>query len=307
MDRNSTITKVIFLIAVVFVCTAVLSTRTATAGAEPLNLFIAYSDTGLSHEEFTIASGQLAEMLGEKLDRRVMAMVPPGDPNRSNDWVILAAQQGRADISGMRAFAYLVAHDTAGAEIIANSFRFGQNYYLSQIMTHDLTGFTELSDFDGVDFCWADPNSFSGYVIPSLVLQAAGVTPGPGSQFVAGHPAVIQMLYYHDCDAGASYVDVRDSIQGEFPDVYDVVPVIHVSPPIPNDGFSVAADLSADWKMAIAAALLEISEDEAGLPLLEQLGFTTLVPTDQSLFAGVEELLSAAGISSQEFWDTLPW
>jgi ABC-type phosphate/phosphonate transport system substrate-binding protein len=113
------------------------------------------------------------------------------------------------------------------------------------------------------------------------------------------------MIYERSCDAGASYVDARDPLAWQFPDIYEVVPVIAVSPPIPNShNFSVAEDISPELKLAIMTALLEISEDQEGVLLLQQLGFENIVQADHSIFAGLEALIFNAGLTPQEVWDT---
>jgi phosphonate transport system substrate-binding protein len=305
MIRKTTKTKIRLLLAIVFIFSTLLTIQSAAAVEKPLFLYLAYSDTGLSYPEFFSSAQQLGQMLEEKIGRKVVAIVPHGDPKWSNDHVIRALRQGRADISGLARFAYLVAHDTANAELVVNSTLFGQVAYHAQIMTHNQTGYSDLSALNGVDICWGESISVSSYIVPSIMLKAAGVTPGTGSQFVGIHSTVVEMIYTRNCDAGASYADARNSLVGQYPDVFEVVQVIGVSPLIPNySGFSVAEGTPMGLKSAITTALLEIAQDETGVVLLGKLGYQDIVQADHSIFVGLEELISNAGMTPQEVWDT---
>ncbi len=135
------------------------------------------------------------------------------------------------------------------------------------LVTHADSGITELQDLAGKTMCWVDPLSASGYIIPRVELQAAGVDPDNDFEktIEAGfHNNVIIAVYNGECDAGATYDDARNSVEDELPDVKEQVVVVAISPDIPNDNVSVIPDMPEEMKMQLQAALVEIAASEEG-------------------------------------------
>jgi phosphonate transport system substrate-binding protein len=305
MIRKLFITVIGLLLATVPTITSLHNAPHVSAKGQPVFLYLAYNETGASYSDYFAAARQLGEMLEERIGRKVVVKVPHGDPIRSNEQVVESFQKGKADIAGLQLFAYLVAHESANTEIVANSTYNGEPTYFAQFLAHDQTGFDELSDLDSINLCWVDPLSVSGYIVPSLMLKAEGVTEGSESWYVGNHVEVVRLIYQRDCEAGAAYVDAREPLLAELPDVYNIVQVIEVSPPIPNlYGFSVAESVSPDLRVSIGAALTEISLDEDGALLLQILGAQNLNQVDHSIFAGLESLIADTGMTPQDVWET---
>ncbi len=56
-----------------------------------------------------------------------------------------------------------------------------------------------------------DANSTSGYVIPNILMKAAGIDPEvdlASYTFAGSHDNVAISVYKGDCDAGVTYIDV---------------------------------------------------------------------------------------------------
>jgi len=74
------------------------------------------------------------------------------------------------------------------------------------------SGITGLEDMKGKTFGFGDPNSTSGYLIPSIEIPAAGYTMKPGDHFgdvvfTGGHEQTIVAVYNGDIDAGVTWAD----------------------------------------------------------------------------------------------------
>ncbi|MBP5856626.1 phosphonate ABC transporter substrate-binding protein [Marivibrio halodurans] len=74
------------------------------------------------------------------------------------------------------------------------------------------SGITELADLEGKVFAFGDPNSTSGYLIPSIEIPKAGYSMKPGEffgdvVFAGGHEQTIVGVYNGDYDAGVSWAD----------------------------------------------------------------------------------------------------
>jgi phosphonate transport system substrate-binding protein len=167
------------------------------------------------------------------------------------------------------------------------------------------SGISSLSDLAGKTFCRPDPLSTSGWIIPSIMMAAVGVDPATDLANVVdanGHDGVIINVYNGDCDVGASFVDARDNVEDDFPDVKDKVLVLEVSPEIPNDTISFSKDVPDDLRDTVVQALLEIGQNEEYVEILNQTySWTGLVEKDESFYEPFKQVLDASGIDVQSF------
>lgn len=74
------------------------------------------------------------------------------------------------------------------------------------------SGITSLDEMQGKVFGFGDPNSTSGYLIPSIEIPAKGYSMDPGKhfgdvKFTGGHEQTIVAVYNGDIDAGVTWAD----------------------------------------------------------------------------------------------------
>lgn len=203
-------------------------------------------------------------------------------------------------MGSLATFAYVLAAQRGCAEAALVSVRFGSAVYNGQIIVRADSGITELSQLAGKTFCRPDPLSTSGWIIPSLDLAAAGVDPDTDLAEVVdagSHDAVVAAVYNGDCDAGATFVDARSSIEEEQPDVKEQVAVIHISVDIPNDGLQFAPSVDEELRTQIVDALLKIAETEEGQEALDiAYQWSGLEKHGDEFYDGFRQLLDAAGM-----------
>ncbi len=179
-----------------------------------------------------------------------------------------------------------------------------QPFYKGQFIANVASGITSFADLKGHSFCWVDPNSTSGYVMPRIVLKANGIDPDTdfSSTVDAGsHDNVAIAVYNGDCDAGVTYVNVlSDSVAnlaGKYPDINDKVKPFAVTDKIPNDGMQVIKSLDPVLRDAIVNGILFMTKDPGGKAVLKSLyNYDNLIavePTTYDEFLGV---LQKAGI-----------
>ncbi len=114
------------------------------------------------------------------------------------------------------------------------------------------------------------------------------------------HDAVAAGVYDGTCDAGSTYIDVRSSMEEDYPDIMEVTKVINVSVDIPNDGVQFSPSVPADVREAIVNALLTINETEEGLAAIDAAyEWTKLVAKDDSFYDPFRQVLDAAGIDPE--------
>jgi len=211
---------------------------------------------------------------------------------------------GEAHMGALNTFNYVLAKARGCAEVALASVRFGSAFYQGQVITAADSGITSIADLAGKTFCRPDPTSTSGWVIPSITMQAEGIDPEADLASitdVGGHDAVVIAVYNGDCDAGATFVDARTNVEEDFPDVMDKVVVIAESAPIPNDTISFVPDLPAEVRDALVGALLDLASTEEGLEILGAVySWDGMQEVDDSFYDGFRQQLEAAGIDIEE-------
>ncbi len=247
-----------------------------------------------------IASGnELAQLLTDSTGLAVTA-------NVGTDFAAVreAMGAGQAHIGWLNTFNYVLAHEKYGVDVGLVTQRFGATTYTGQIVVRADSGIASLADLKGKVMCWVDPNSTSGYIIPRILLAANGVNPDTDfSQTIeaGSHNNVITQVYNGDCDAGATFVDARSSVEADLPDVKEVVSVLAETTDIPNDSVSFIQDFPADAREQIVNALLEIAGTDAGKEVLNNLySIEALQAADDSFYDLFRADLSKAGIDIED-------
>lgn len=216
----------------------------------------------------------------------------------------LCSDPPKAHMASLATFAYVLANEKGCAEAELVATRYGSATYNGQIFVRADSGIEELADLEGKTFCRPDPLSTSGWIIPSLTLKAAGIDPDTDlTQIVdaGSHDAAVSAVYNGDCDAGASYVDARSSIEEEHPDVMDVLKVIEISADIPNDGVQWHPDVSREIRDKINDALLAISETEEGQEaLFVAYEWNALEKHGDDFYEQFRQVLDAAGLKPED-------
>jgi phosphonate transport system substrate-binding protein len=161
-----------------------------------------------------------------------------------------------------------------------------------------------LADLKGKTFCFVDPTSTSGYIIPNIILKANGINPDKDFKAVqnaGSHNNVGIAVYKGDCDAGVTFIDVLTdtaaNLKEKFPDIADKVAAFAVTDRIPNDGVQFVKGLDAGIKTAITNALMAIAADAGGVKMLSNLysinGYSKL---DKPYYDDFAAVLKKAGV-----------
>ena len=215
----------------------------------------------------------------------------------------LSADPPKAHMASLATFAYLVASARGVADVALVSERYGSPSYNGQIITRTDSGINDIADLAGKTFCRPDPLSTSGWIIPMVTMQASGINPDTDLAEVVdagSHDAVAAGVYDGTCDAGSTYIDVRSSMEEDYPDIMEVTKVINVSVDIPNDGVQFSPAVPAEIREPIVNALLTINETEEGLAAIDAAyEWTKLVAKDDSFYDPFRQVLDAAGIDPE--------
>jgi phosphonate transport system substrate-binding protein len=206
-----------------------------------------------------------------------------------------------AHMASLATFSYVLAADRGCAEAALVAVRFGSPVYNGQIIARADSGISSIADLAGKTFCRPDPLSTSGWIIPNLTLRAAGINPDTDLAEVVdagSHDAVVAAVYNGDCDAGATYVDARGTIEEDSPDVMDVVHVIEVTADIPNDGVQFSSAMPQDLRDKVVNGLLAIAGTEEGVDALNvAYSWDGLEVHGDDFYDPFRQVLQASGLS----------
>ena len=151
----------------------------------------------------------------------------------------------------------------------------GTIFYISVMITRKDSGITTLEQMKGHSLAWADPNSASGYLIPSASLKAAGIDLTDGAYFshtgfAGGHEqgiiAVLNKQYdacvtwtsgQGDIAAGFSRGALRGMVDRNMLKMSDVN-IIWKSGKIPNGPWGLRSALPASLKTAFTEFMLDL-------------------------------------------------
>lgn len=132
------------------------------------------------------------------------------------DGVIQGLLGGSIDMAWLGASAYAKAYLTdpdAVEPVMVKTNVDGSYGYHSIGFARVDSGITSLDDMQGKVFAFGDPNSTSGYLIPSIEIpEATGATMDSGDyfgevKFVGGHEQTIVAVANGDVDAGVTWAD----------------------------------------------------------------------------------------------------
>jgi phosphonate transport system substrate-binding protein len=219
----------------------------------------------------------------------------------------MSADPPKAHMASLATFAYIMAADRGVAEAELVSIRYGSPTYNGQFITRADTGISEVADFEGKTFARPDPLSTSGWIIPMIQMRAEGINPEQDLARIVNagsHDAVVSAVYNGDAHVGATYVDARSRLEGDYPDVMDEVVVIKVTEDIPNDGVQFHPSISGEMRQEIVDALMKISQTEEGKEALNTAyQWNGLEKHGDQFYDPFRQVLQASGLSVEDLME----
>lgn len=294
--------KKLFLILLVALPVAVFATpTTAELGTEENPIVWALVPSGET-QEILAGADEVIDTLEEKTGYVFEAVVAT---DYSGVIEALRSDPPSAHMAALNTFGAILASELGVAEVALIAVRRGRPFYDGQIVAAADSGITSLADIAGKTFARPDPNSTSGWIVPQIVLAAAGVDPNQDIAQVldaGGHPAVVAAIYSGSADAGATYIDARTAVQDDYSDVMEKVVVIEEFGPIPNDGIQFSTQMESSMRGAIVEALLEIAATEDGAAALDAIySWNELIEQSDEFYDPFRQILEASGFDIAEF------
>lgn len=170
------------------------------------------------------------------------------------------------------------------------------------------SGITSLDDMAGKVFGFGDPNSTSGYLIPSVEIPQGGYTMEAGAYFgdvvfTGGHEQTIVAVNNGDIDGGVTWADgqgewedgfnsgaLRKAVDAGLIDMNDLVEIWR-SKPIPEGPVVLRTSLPADVQATMVELVGNMIETDAdcayGIAAGETAGFSAI---DHSFYETIVEV-----------------
>ncbi|MEY8876151.1 MAG: phosphate/phosphite/phosphonate ABC transporter substrate-binding protein [Leptothrix sp. (in: b-proteobacteria)] len=207
---------------------------------------------------------------------------------------------GETDLALLGPWGYVLAHETAGAQVVSTLLYDGKPEYFALIVTHPDSGIQTLADLKGRSFAFGDKGSTSGYLIPLHQFLTMGIA-DPEKHFAkvlyTKHQAIELQVTSGQLDAGADYNRNRNAMIEEGLIQASRSKVIWQSAPLPNDAFAVSAPLAKD--AAFVARLRGALGEVAGLlktqPNLLPAHYGGFVERDNAFYKPIRDAGLATG------------
>jgi phosphonate transport system substrate-binding protein len=273
--------------------------------SNPVNMaFVPSADS-----QKVLASGEpLAKLLQDATNLNFKVSVPT-----SYTTVIEAMGANQVDVGWLAPFAYVLAHDKNGAQVLLASLRQGSKTYRSQIVVRADSGITTIEQLRGKKFAFVDPASASGFLFPNALLASMGIdykTFFSDTIFAGGHDKSIIAVYNKQVDGGASFgnnvdngppTDARTLVLSTLPDVMTVVKPIAQTDPIPNDTVSVRAGLDPSMVKLLSDGLLYVQSTPDGQAALKALyGIDGLGPANDKDYDVIRSAAKALNLDLEQ-------
>ncbi|MEJ9149810.1 phosphate/phosphite/phosphonate ABC transporter substrate-binding protein [Bacillus smithii] len=219
----------------------------------------------------------LADLLSKKLSIPVKVTVTT-DYNA----VVQALKSKQLDLGFLPPTDYVIAHKQGAADVLLQAQRYGVipengkntnelvDYYYAIMLVKKDSNIKDVKDLKGKKVAWQSPTSSAGYVWPAIYMKEHGIDAQKdvtGIQ-VQGHDKAISALMNGDVDAAAVFLDARNIVAKEYPDIWDQTRILFKTEKIPNDTISVRPDMSVKWKKKISDAFVAIGKDPEGQKII---------------------------------------
>ena len=218
-----------------------------------------------------------------------------------NTFSVLLAEQKYQIIPGLANLRNYTTNDIDPDKALGGKI---EPFYRGEFIASVSSGIKTIADLKGKTFCFVDPNSTSGYIVPHIVLAANGINPDKdfkATQNAGSHNNVAIAVYKGDCDAGSAYIDILTdtsaNLKATYPDIATKVAPFYDTDRIPNDGVQYVKTLDPKLQAAISDGLLAMANDPGGVAVLKSLytiaGFQKI---DAHFYDAFAAILKKAGV-----------
>jgi phosphonate transport system substrate-binding protein len=202
--------------------------------------------------------------------------------------------ENRLDVAWVCGFPYVTNSQTM--RLMAIPDYQGKPLYRSYlIVPRSDTQTTHITQLRNRVFAFSDPQSNSGFLVPTTELIRAGIRPSrffKKSFFTYAHRKVVDAVTTGLADAGEIDGYVYDTIEKQYPERTRDVRVAWRSPQYGFPPIVARRSLDDDSFLRIQRALLGMKDRPAARDVLQRLNLDGFVPDDDKVFDGIRRLVA---------------
>jgi phosphonate transport system substrate-binding protein len=184
----------------------------------------------------------------------------------------------------------------------------GTVFYVAVMLARKDSGITSIDQMKGHSLAWADPNSASGYLIPSATLKSKGIDLADGAYFsrtgfAGGHEQGVVAVLNQQYDACVTWTSGQGDVaegysRGSLRTMVDRgmlkmadISIIWRSGKIPNGPWGIRGALPADLKQTFADFMLDLPKSHKDVyDAVEQGSGVGYVPATMDLYKDIIDL-----------------
>jgi phosphonate transport system substrate-binding protein len=102
------------------------------------------------------------------------------------------------------AFGYVLANDLCGVDVAFRAVRRGWGVYWTMFVVARDSDIKTFADLAGKKWAYPDAGSTSGYLVPKVMFDEAGIQPGETLE-AGGHPQAVRAVYTGEADFGTAF------------------------------------------------------------------------------------------------------
>lgn len=209
--------------------------------------------------------------------------------------VITAMTNKHVDFAYFGPKSYVEAAEKAGAEALAMELdKEGNPGYYGMVIVKKGSDIKNIESAKGKTFAFTDPNSTSGYLVPNILFyrdmkvkpedyfKEVKFSGSHGASILAVKNGSIEVAATNNVDL-ARVVEKGQAVKDDFDTIWK-------SEVIPGSPIAARKDLPADFKKALAKAVLDFNSNKQGLEKLQNGGFKESKDSDYDVIRYLNRL-----------------
>jgi len=242
----------------------------------------------LTPKEGFIYYKQLLDYIEEKSGRPVKFV------DKTNYTEINALLKSRnIDLAFVCSGPYVKGHDEFGLELLVAPQAYGAKVYYSYIIAHIDSPVKKFDDLRGKIFCFTDPVSNSGALVPKYMLAKMNETPDSFFKkftYTYTHDKSIQAVAQKVCDGAAVDSLIWEYTNKTNPKFTSKTKIVLKSPPYGIPPVVIHPGIDPELKKKLREILLKMHKDKRGKEILKGMMVDKFVLPDDSEYNSIREM-----------------
>lgn len=230
----------------------------------------------------------LVDYLGERLKRPIEIL-----QRRTYAEINELLRTGDVDLAFVCTSSYILGRREFGLELLVAPQVNGETTYRAKLIIPAESAARSIEDLRGKVFAFTDPNSFSGRIFPTFLLQQIGETPEEffaRTFFTYSHDDAIYAVANGAADGASVDSLILDYVLERDPSLVDRLRIINTSPPFGIPPVVVRPDINLQLRAELKAIFLGMDKTPDGLAALTSLGVDRFVEVTYEDYRSAEEV-----------------